>query len=57
MRNLVVRLIFNMTDAGQIRQTREMITTAVARFQVYMLNFVSSLLLRKLVGSFPYKAQ
>jgi len=34
MRNMVVRVIFNMTDAGQIRQTREMIVTAVSRFQV-----------------------
>ena len=39
MRNLVARVIFNMTDAGQIRQTREMIVTAVSRFQVYILFF------------------
>jgi hypothetical protein len=34
MRNMLVRIIFNMTDAGRIRQTREMIVTAVSRFQV-----------------------
>jgi len=32
-RNIVVRVIFNMADAGQIRRTREMINTAVMRFQ------------------------
>jgi hypothetical protein len=34
MRNTVVRVIFNISDAGQIRQTRQMIITAVSRFQV-----------------------
>jgi len=33
-RNMVVRIMFNMTDAGRIRQTREMIVTAISRFQV-----------------------
>ena len=55
MRNMVARVVFNMTDAGQIRRTREMITTAVSRFQVYILIFVSSLVLRLLLGSFSYK--
>ena len=55
MRNMVVRVMFNMTDAGKIRQTREMIITAVSRFQVYIFKFVSSLLLRLLLGPFSYK--
>ena len=55
MRNMVARVIFNISDAGQIRQTREMIRTAVDKFQVYILNFVSSLLLSSLLGSFSYK--
>lgn len=33
-RNLVTRAIFNMTDAGRIRQTREKINAAVSQFQV-----------------------
>ena len=36
-RGLVVRVIYNMTDAGRIRQAREKINAAVARFQVYGL--------------------
>jgi hypothetical protein len=36
MRSLVVRVIFNITDAGHIRQTREMINTAVSRFKVIL---------------------
>ena len=57
MRNMLVRILFNLTDAGQIRQTRQMINTAVSRFEVYILNFVLSLLLRPLLGSFPYNDQ
>jgi len=34
MRNMLVRILFNMTDAGQVRQTRQMINTAVSRFEV-----------------------
>ena len=55
MRNMVVRVMFNMTDAGKIRQTREMIVTAVSRFQVFLFKIVSSLLLRLLLGPFSYK--
>ena len=54
---MVVRVMFNMTDAGKIRQTREMIITAVSRFEVYIFKLVSSLrvLLRLLLGPFSYK--
>jgi len=34
MRNIVVRVIFNMTDAGRIRRARQMIETAATKFQV-----------------------
>jgi len=33
-RNIVTRAIFNLTDAGKIRQTREMVNAAVSKFQV-----------------------
>jgi len=33
-RNMVTRVVFNMTDAGQIRQIRDMIITAVLNFEV-----------------------
>jgi hypothetical protein len=33
-RNMVVRVIFHMTDAGQIRRTREKIASAQSKFQV-----------------------
>jgi len=45
MRSLVVRVIFNITDAGHIRQTREMINTAVSRFKVLSHIITNQLLL------------
>jgi hypothetical protein len=38
-RNMLVRFIFNMTDAGQILRTREMIKTATRNFQVSLSIF------------------
>ena len=39
-RNMMTRIVFNMTDAAKIRQSREKISMAVERFQVYFLNFI-----------------
>jgi len=37
---MLVRVIFAMTDAGKIRQTREKIGQAVTKFQVYDLIYL-----------------
>ena len=54
-RNMVVRVVFNIADQGQIKRSRWMIDTAVSKFQVYILNFALSLILISLLDPFPYK--
>ena len=36
----MTRIVFNMTDAAKIRQSREKISMAVERFGVCILNFI-----------------